>query len=195
MNMKKAKNMRCGKMITVAAAALLASSVGQAYSQSENEVVLYESLSSTFSDYLLTLASSSEIQEEDAVNLIHLFEDAIQVWSHPPYRRYAREAVVSLNNVREYWIGSLEACDDMIAETDDPGVLFDFQYDRWTVLQRLDGSFRQAEGNLSITVARDTTIDTFLKMYSRIAEQSKNAPCDSFRLLGMQSMTHCSKIG
>ena len=153
--------------LTIIVSAIVAISyLNQATARVDSEDAQFDSLSASYSDYLLqTIESHSDVSEEDANIMIQLFENMLASWSNPLHRRYAWEVLVSLNNTREHWHESLAACDAAIAEATDDGVLFDFQYDRWTVLQRLDGENETSRQQYSVSSARDETVNTFMRLF------------------------------
>jgi len=158
--------------------------IGCANAQSDSEDTQFELLTASYSEYLQSINTTFDIQGEDAERWIMLFEDALSEWSNPLYRRLAWDVLISLNNTIENWSDSLFACENAILEATDDEVLFDFQYDRWTILQRFDGEQRLGEERLSVSESGAIAASTFMKLFQE-DPQSKSVEDSAIKFVAL----------
>lgn len=136
-----------------------------ACAQNAGETDSFEGLTSSYAQFLQELEGPHDLQSEEIEYWLMLFEDSLDVWVTPRYRRAAWDVIISLNNAAESWEASLQACNTAIDESQNDESRFDFEYDRWTVLQRLDGSRLRTDAAGSVLDAGDAAIATFMRMF------------------------------
>jgi hypothetical protein len=135
------------------------------WAQTSGETDSFEYLTSSYSQFLQELESPHDLQAEEIEYWRVLFEDSLDEWVTPRYRRVAWDVIISLNNAAESWEASLQACNSAIDESQNDESRFDFEYDRWTVLQRLDGSRHRTDAEGPVPDAGDAAVATYMRMF------------------------------
>ena len=155
---------------TCVALVLMLSLNGLVRASSNPEALEADSLYADYLSYIQSLDSIDEITDADKSMWVSRFEQAVADWSDPGRRYAARNVIIALHNARQDWDLSLAAIDEAISSTDSDEYLFEWQYDRWTVLHRIDQQEGAGQGASKILapikIARDNAIATFIREYN-----------------------------
>lgn len=133
-----------------------------------------------YSSFMQGIETNDQVTDDDEARWVGRFEKAIRAGAGAQQRYAAWNAIISLHNARQHWDLSLSSIDEAIAATNSDEYLFEWQYDRWTVLQRLDpqeGAGLGEGGDMpSLSNARDEAIKTFSRIFDAAADDA--APLD-----------------
>lgn len=148
----------------VLAALAVAVAVPLAKGDPAGEAAESSAILNEYAQFLSGLDSLDELTVEEKDYWVAAFQDGADRWIAAERRYSAWNAMIALHNALGHWELSLATIDEAIANTASADFVFEWQYDRWTVMQRLGQGQRAGGGRSRVDVARDDAIATYLRV-------------------------------